>query len=186
MRRAFTLVETLSVMVILGVLSSFLFPVFMQAVRSAHVTSQLGKLRQLHVAFSLYRIDYDGDGKYGTSSEMGLPSNTQLLGGAYKAVSAEADLWHSACGVHPEMETYKQPIDYIYPPCEHEIGCGEYYRKHAEDSVLIIDPNCNEHDTPFQSPYRRKLVVGVRLNGQAKSLVTYSDPGLVDNWHTNP
>lgn len=183
MKRAFTVIELLSVTVILAVLASFLFPVLVEAIHSAKVSSQIGKFHQLHTAFSIYRTDYDGDARWGLASEMGLPTYDALEAGTYQRVSPEADLWRSSCGTHPEVSKLPTNIHYVYPPCDYEAGCGEYYRKYQDQSMLLIDVNCIDPSAPFESPFYRKLLVGVRLNGQVSKLITTNNPELVSNWH---
>ncbi|GIV01691.1 MAG: hypothetical protein KatS3mg015_0521 [Fimbriimonadales bacterium] len=59
-RRGFTLVELLVVIAIIAILAAILFPVFAQAKVSAKQTGEVTGLRQLGMAFDMYRQDYDG------------------------------------------------------------------------------------------------------------------------------
>jgi len=56
---AFTLIELLVVISIIAVLAAILFPVFAQAKTSAKQSGELSGLRQMGVAFDMYRQDYD-------------------------------------------------------------------------------------------------------------------------------
>ncbi|RYG70722.1 type II secretion system protein [bacterium] len=58
-KRAFTLVEMLVVIAIIGVLAAFLFPVFSQAREAARRTTCISNMSQLGKAFLLYAEDYD-------------------------------------------------------------------------------------------------------------------------------
>ncbi|HXG24133.1 MAG TPA: type II secretion system protein [Chthonomonadales bacterium] len=76
-RRAFTLVEILTVIVILAALTAILFPVFARARENARRAMCKSNLRQIWYALSAYRQDYDGiDPQKGlplSHSDMGLP-----------------------------------------------------------------------------------------------------------------
>jgi prepilin-type N-terminal cleavage/methylation domain-containing protein/prepilin-type processing-associated H-X9-DG protein len=60
MRRAFTLIEILVVVAIVGILAAILFPVFARARENARRTSCSSNLKQIFLAHSMYRDDYDG------------------------------------------------------------------------------------------------------------------------------
>ena len=57
--QGFTLIELLVVIAIIAILAAILFPVFAQARESARQTACASNLRQIGIAFSLYRTDYD-------------------------------------------------------------------------------------------------------------------------------
>ena len=59
-RRAFTLIEILVVIAILGVLAAIIFPTFAVVRANARRTSCLSNLKQIGAAMEMYKADYDG------------------------------------------------------------------------------------------------------------------------------
>ena len=58
-RRGFTLIELLVVIAIIAILAAILFPVFAQAREKARQTACINNMKQLGLAMSMYRQDYD-------------------------------------------------------------------------------------------------------------------------------
>ena len=59
-QNAFTLIELLVVIAIIAILAAILFPVFAQAREKARQTSCLSNIKQMALAYTMYRTDYDG------------------------------------------------------------------------------------------------------------------------------
>jgi prepilin-type N-terminal cleavage/methylation domain-containing protein/prepilin-type processing-associated H-X9-DG protein len=59
-RKGFTLIELLVVIAIIAILAAILFPVFARAREAARKSSCQSNLKQIGLAFGMYRQDYDG------------------------------------------------------------------------------------------------------------------------------
>lgn len=173
--KGFTLLETMAVTVIISVLAALLFPAMKEVYQSSRRTAALNNLRQLHLAFSLYRTNHDGDGKYGLPTSMGLPNEDELyFKDATSAVAKEKKLWQSPCGTHPDS-TYPHTNLYYAPsdrPGDHWL---EYVKQNQEQSLLLLDYNCNSHQIPLSASFVKRWCVGVYLSGQAKSKLLSGD-----------
>lgn len=73
LRFAFSLVEVLVVLAIIGICAALTYPVFTQVKRNARKAQCLHNLHQIGVAMALYR-DQNGGADAGTPDEMGLPN----------------------------------------------------------------------------------------------------------------
>lgn len=144
-------------MTILGMLAALLFPVIGKAILSAKSNQSLSNLKQLALATNLYRSDYgDGIGSFPPPEQL-LASNGSILG---KSVPP---LLKSACGKHTNNSF---GAEVIYTASEGVIG----FHKGAMDQVPIyMDPNCNDEDVVFDSPFYRKRTNYVLESSSAKS-----------------
>jgi prepilin-type N-terminal cleavage/methylation domain-containing protein len=171
MGRAFTLIELLSVMAIIAVLASILFPVLSKAMMSAKITSAGSRLRQYHLLTVLYRNDQDASSESGSPVEMGLPWDLEEGGTSHGRKSPIYDLLDVV-----ERDPFKRsPCGYI----KHEFDVNAIYymplvvpdwsrytRLVGERTVLWVDPNCNSSSTRIDSQFATKRALGVTLGGQ--------------------
>ena len=88
-RRAFTLIEILVVIAIIGILSAILFPVFSRARENGRKTACLSNLKQLGTAFLLYQQDSRGKLPLAGNFQAWAPGNGHWVAG--KAGTAPAD-----------------------------------------------------------------------------------------------
>lgn len=164
----FTLVETLSVIAIIAVLVAILVPVIVEAKNAARRTTGIANFKQLYLAFSMYRTDYNGDAVYGKASSMGLPDHWHFYQRqGYLAVSDNEDLWQSPCGVHPEFAGQTDPKYVYYPSNLRTMQWEDYVLTHGDNTVFLVDKNCVDHSVPIEAQYFIKPLIGLRLNGQA-------------------
>src|SRR5260370_38621050 len=63
--RGFTLIELLVVIAIIAILAAILFPVFAQAREQARKTACLSHAKQIGIALTMYRQDWDSRGPFG-------------------------------------------------------------------------------------------------------------------------
>ncbi|MBS1723914.1 MAG: hypothetical protein JSS66_13280 [Armatimonadetes bacterium] len=163
-RSGFTLMETIASIAILITLGALLAPALAELKLRAKVTSSFQRLRQFHIALSMYRSEYDGDGCYGPPAAMGLPTLTNI---AYTRLGFTWDFWKSPCGRHPKLikgdsEWYAYCPGDGYPWSEDIV----LYR---ENTPLMMDTNCSPPGSDPQNPYDEKYVLGVLLSGQLKA-----------------
>jgi prepilin-type N-terminal cleavage/methylation domain-containing protein len=183
MKRGLTLIETLAVMAIVAILAALLMPALQSALRSARSTRGISNFKQLFVSFSLYRAEYDGEGRYGTAAEMGLPDAWDFnYHNAHLAVSKDKGLWQPACGIHPQLAN-PGPVYYIYGPVNDQ-AVANYYKKYEDRAMLLVDENCIDPATNKNTIGAPKLLIGLRLGGQAERKTVYGFPDtLVTNWN---
>ena len=79
MRRGFTLLELIIVVLILSILTALIFPVYRSAIEKSKETICKSQLHQIQVAIALYRTEHDGDGRFGRADRMGMPANLSTM-----------------------------------------------------------------------------------------------------------
>lgn len=170
LKLAFTLIELLSCIVLMAVLSSLIYPVLGQAKMSAKTAVAKTSLRNLYIATTIYRSDYEGI-EFGDPASMGLPSsdsqgrNPALMDILTKTVGSNQDS-HSPCGRHP------QPINYTslaYMPNVVD-DWRQWVKKLENMTILFADPNCNSRDIDINDQYAMKRSLGVALDGHIISV----------------
>jgi prepilin-type N-terminal cleavage/methylation domain-containing protein len=173
MKRGFTLIETISVMAIVFVLSAIMTPVLSRAMLRVKETSSISRLKQLHLALSVYRADYETT-MYGKASQMGLPTVEHMLRTGGKALDVDPELWFSPCPRHPDSPSGIWTYNYF--PDDDELSWERYVDKYGESSVLLSDFNCNPHALSMGAIYMKKAVLFVRLEGSATKRIREGSP----------
>ncbi len=121
-RRGFTLIELLVVIAIIAILAAILFPVFAQAREQARSTACLSNLKQLGVAVSMYRSDWDSRGPFsGWPPSFSGAFNVHSPNSVYEQdwqVSIQPYLKNALVLHCPSDKTPydERPVSYLYNP----------------------------------------------------------------------
>jgi prepilin-type N-terminal cleavage/methylation domain-containing protein len=171
MRKAFTLLETVVVIAIIGVLAAILTPVFARVKHQARITETVQHLHQVHIALDIYRTDYDGQGRLGDGSQMGYPQfdyavtspimSLLLRKGPCLANRGNHIYWPDSLPSRGYGDTWIEMIDIF------EDRTPEY-------TTITCTPGEYNVDNVFHP----KLGLGVLVNG---SLVRHLKPGKHDS-----
>jgi type II secretory pathway pseudopilin PulG len=168
-------------MAIIAVLASLIFPALASSKRSAQVSDSQQRLRQAHVAITLYRSDHEGAGLEGT----GLPDLRDLVDGMKKPkgfYGIAFPQFTSACGLHPSAKT----ASFIYLPVAGTLGAYPRHRQRlGERSVLLVDEQCNNANVDLRAPYMTKTGLAVLLDGSLVRRRGVGNVGSVAFWDTN-
>jgi len=153
-RRAATMIELCIVVTIIAMVAAMLFPVLSSAKRSAKVADTIGSAHQLWIALTLYRSDWNGEGTFGTGSQMGLPIfGKQLLD------AVPRDLWMKTCD--PKKEGFS------YWPDE-DTGPGSWLESvtiAGENVPLVSTDTCTESPWDVSNQFHPKLGIASTLSG---------------------
>ncbi|MFN8138407.1 MAG: hypothetical protein U0R49_01265 [Fimbriimonadales bacterium] len=185
--RAFGLVEVLVIVGILAITAAIVTPVYLRAKDRAKENICISNLKQLHVATMMYRHDYDGDGKYGKPSHMGLPLYTTLTLRVNKYITEDVQ---KCLGVSP---TPPSPV--LYGPCFYGEVPGEHtgpgptpwertVLANRDDTVLYCDLNHQPPGSKFQAERQTHRGLGVYLSGESKTVKRPGNPLSINWWHS--
>lgn len=170
-RTGFSLLEIIVACLIIAVLASIAQPVLARAVLSAKSSTSLAQLRQIHVAITLYRSDWETGGT--TPSQLGLPPlNYQ---GAPSVSMPQYDrLWDSPCGLTRDAP-HNDSVGRIYAIYQFMGADREewhrLYLTRGENTIFVLDEHCSPPPRPERgSQFTRKTFNVLRLSGQVQSL----------------
>jgi prepilin-type N-terminal cleavage/methylation domain-containing protein len=194
--RAFTLVEVICVITIVAILTAITFPVMQQSMRGAKRVHAISNLKQLWIAFELYRQENEGEHLPGPNpySQVGVSVAPKDLfpqcGGRHQCYLKYVK---SPCSPHPHDVT---------PYMVHSIGgIGEGYedpfsihkpdlrdtlRIYGESHPAFIDLSCSDVSEKYLEPDSRKLGLSVLFNGTLVIRRGRGNAMQVSWWVSNP
>lgn len=161
LRRGFTLLEMVAVMAIIAALTAIITPVYSSAVLAAKAQSSIQKLKQWHLAIRLYQDQWDFKG-YDSVEALALPDPKYFLQDLFPAKTEVA--FASPCGYHWSFDSGGNGLGYYYSlPLG---GAISEYQRYRQNSVILMDFQCNNGGVRVADPLERKLGLGLLLSGQ--------------------
>lgn len=182
-RRGFTLVEVITCIAIICVLTAILLPVVRSVRHQTNIENSLSNLRQFHIALKLYQTEADGDGRYGTPDEMGMPPMAYVT---LNRFGTPVSMWGSPCGQNFQWMEKPIVIQYdFYPRSGNPRWLPDEAVKYRENFLTFFDMNCTDEHEPLTNPLLPHRGLGVLLSGQ---LVNQKRPGsyLHMDWWAKP
>ncbi len=163
MNRAWTILETLSVLLITVVLAAVSYPVFAGVKREAKIRSSGAKLQQVYMATMIYREEHDGGG-FGTLEQMGLPSAYFVVTNRF-GLSEES--MNSSCGAHWSVQPAPgaDVHNFVYFPGDGSSPFPDLAVSWQDRLVLYFDQHCNSSEVDVRNRFHEKLGVGVLMGG---------------------
>jgi|GEM_PF-2468850 prepilin-type N-terminal cleavage/methylation domain-containing protein len=184
MRKGFTVVELLTCVAIIGVISALAFPAFASAQRKGLVTQTTSNLHQIQVAAELYRQGESGVQDFGSASDMGLPTLEHMILAEKRGraimppMYSAASLWRAPCGVHPSM-----PKDPWIQWMVGEEGDWAGVSRHLQArSPLAVSLQCTDSNVEMSNRYQPKRLMAVQLDGTLINRTTDGNPLTLLYW----
>lgn len=153
MKRAFTLIEILVVIAIIGVLTAIIFAVFPQVRENARAKTCLSNMRQLGMAIQLYTQDYDDNLPMNR-----LPDKDHPATGCNTSMGnfPESGLWGSSINWKREIQPYVKNLDVYFCP-------SNSYQ--WSKSGYSLQSNTPGDETNFYYPKDQHLPASYAMNG---------------------
>jgi prepilin-type N-terminal cleavage/methylation domain-containing protein len=180
MKRAFTLIEMLSVIAIIGLVATITYPALFSAMTSAKIGRSVENLHQLHVAHELYRADdpqgglttvgYPPNGLK-TLIQLKLVSNAQIHTGGRWILD----------GI-PNSDVYAQLYPVIDSPTSDVNLWLSTLSERGESLPFLLDLTFNDSDHSNQDLLRSKFGVAVYMDGSIHRQRRRGDLTQFRNW----
>jgi type II secretory pathway pseudopilin PulG len=194
--KAFTVVEVISVTTIVAILTAVTFPLIQQSMRSAKRVHAISNLKQLWVAFELYRQENEGEPLAGPNpySAVGVSVSPRDLfpacGNDWKCYSRPIK---SPCSPHPyDVTPYMVHSiggigeGYEDPSAIHKPDLRDTLRIYGESHPAFIDLSCSDVSEKYLEPDSRKLGLSVLFNGTLVIRRGRGNAMQVSWWVPNP
>lgn len=169
--RAFTLIEVISLTVIVGVTAAFVSPCFDQARLDSRAGKSRDNLRGFWRGLMLYRSDYDSRSEVGTPEEMGLPANPDNWMAFVKKYTQDSGKdWttkrdFTPCGTDNDEEMKGMGLGYMALV---DLDWKQSIQMYKGSSVLLFDKNCNMPGTRVLCQLCDKRSIGITLDGEIR------------------
>ncbi|MDX2065335.1 MAG: type II secretion system protein [Fimbriimonadaceae bacterium] len=171
--RGYTLIEVICVMVILAVLGALLAPVLVESKRGAMVTQSIGKMRQWHVALSLYAEETSERNINGISYPLSLK-------GLQIAKNLPEDMFRTGGVVYPPFD--RTAYTYMVATKAIEVEpWNEHVTNTGGNPVVLVDDTHNPGLSDRFETFTVKFGIGLFYDGHIErqtkpgSLASYSD-----------
>ncbi len=180
-RRAFTLFETLCVVVILAVLMAMTFSVSGPIRSAALESSAKNNLHQVYIALQLYREAQGGGNEFGTAAEMGMPDFTcEMKPFLAKGAVGDPAMFRSPCGDHPVEPNFAVDENTLLVYLANDDTWKRTSESRQGRTVVASDPNCNPQNVHITNPLVLSKYQVLRLDGSIRSESYLGLPSLVE------
>lgn len=168
-KRAFTLLEIIMCLCIIALLTALATPVFINAKRASKAVVSKARLKQVHAAVSLYRMNHDD--QFPTIWDIYLyPVN-----GPFEPWNLHYDNWISGCDPHPYAAGPREAFAYI--PWELSEVFMKRYEQYGEQLILLYDDKCSDPSVNLRNQFEKKRGIGILTNG---TIIDKTATGILD------
>lgn len=183
----FSLVEVITTVSIVALLTAIAFPVFGAVKRRIRERTSVEHMRQIWAALSVYRQDYDGAPAGGINTDpatLGLPLDPMWLVRSQKLPREIL-----TPGGEAQWAGLKSPVYVWLIPWKWDdlnlAAWNAYVARMGEGSAFIVDDSFNE---PYarMHPFRRHHLIGAHLDGHIKSKEGFGDYTNYEFWASDP
>ncbi len=168
MRKGFTIIQLLVVIMIIATLAALISPVYFKTVGRAKEDTCLNNLRQLGLSLLMYKSENGSESYYGEYNRMGLPPPANI--NQKNGWNTPEELWK--CSSTPSaMVPSNKANPYIIHWLERVDPVNSRFAKNAkiyqENLILLSDQNHNKLTMPDMLDRSQiKLAMGLLLSGQ--------------------